>query len=182
MKVNDKVTVISEDSPLFQKKGKVTEIYDDGTVDVRIELDKDDKMEYFTQNFLNSELGVISNDNINEGGLNMQPKKDIVKNKIEVVGDINNKGDLIKDYVTFEDIDGNKIPTWFFIDKIAAAEGLNASDLIAYASSHGYNLYVVEAEPNFSRVVVADKKLNSEEIFNDYASYLQGNAKVIKMQ
>lgn len=170
MEINDKVKVTGEGVPFLGKEGIVTGIYEDGTVDVRISLTIDETVKHVVQNYLSTELEVIATDE----GMNMEELKQNLNEAKEEI-------DIIEDYVFFEDIDGKKIPTWFFIDKIATAEGMGVDKVFDEATKHKYNLFMIEAEPNFSKVVVAAKGLNEDDIFADYADYLQGNARVTKM-
>lgn len=90
--------------------------------------------------------------------------------------------DFIKDYVSYKDINGKNVPSWYFLDKIAVAEGVDESCVCQTAQKFGYKLFMIEAKPTFCKVVVAAKGIKNTDIYNDYADYLQGNACVYEVK
>ena len=89
--------------------------------------------------------------------------------------------DFIYDYVYFTDEEDKEIPCWCFASKIAAAEGnLNIEYVIDAAIKHKYKVFYIDA-PGFFKQVIAAKDLTVQDIEEDYADYLQGNAKVIEV-
>lgn len=87
--------------------------------------------------------------------------------------------DYIKDYVYTETLD-TIIPSWFFIDKIAAAENIKADKVLKDAQSLGYTIYRISAS-NFEKLAVAADKCSREMLIDDYADYLHGNMEVVKI-
>lgn len=84
--------------------------------------------------------------------------------------------DYIRDYVYTETLD-DILPSWFFVDKIAAAENLKSDNIVKDAKLLGYKIYKISA-PHFDKLVVAASKCLSETILDDYGDYLQGNVEV----
>lgn len=88
----------------------------------------------------------------------------------------NTKDDYIKDYVYTETLD-DILPSWFFIDKIAAAENIKSDTIVTDAKLLGYKIYKISA-PHFDKLAVAASKCSKDIILDDYADYLQGNVEV----
>lgn len=84
--------------------------------------------------------------------------------------------DYIKDYVYTETLD-DILPSWFFVDKIAAAENLKTDTVIRDAKILGYKIYRVSA-PHFDKLAIAASKCLPETLLDDYGDYLQGNVEV----
>ena len=84
--------------------------------------------------------------------------------------------DYIKDYVYTETLD-DILPSWFFVDKIAAAENLKAENVVKDAKLLGYKIYKISA-PHFDKLALAASKCLPETILDDYGDYLQGNVEV----
>lgn len=118
---------------------------------------------------INECLGVY---NFNDNTLTLNEALDSNFEEIE-----NEKEDFIADYVCYEDPDGEKTASWYFVDKIALAEGKSSEEVQEAAKEYGYKLYAIEA-PAFYKVVVADKGCDAVQIAEDYADYLQGSASV----
>lgn len=89
--------------------------------------------------------------------------------------------DFIKDYVTYKDAEGKEVSSWYFAGKIAAAEGIDESCVFEAAQKLGYKLYCVKGGSNFEKLVVAAKGIKADDIYNDYADYIQGKACVIEV-
>ena len=91
--------------------------------------------------------------------------------------------DFIHDYVFDVNIRDEKevVPSWEFVGKIATAECVDDSVVFAKAEEKGYKLFCIEA-PGFSKMVVAAKGITKEDIYGDYADYLEGNARVIEVK
>lgn len=90
--------------------------------------------------------------------------------------------DFIKDYVNYKDIDGKNVPSWYFVNKIAVAEGIEESCVCEVANKLGYKLFMIEAKPTFCKLVVAAKGIKNTDIYDDYVDYLQGNACVYEVK
>ena len=91
--------------------------------------------------------------------------------------------DLFEKYVYVEDIDGNKIPSWIILDRIALAENINKDELmqILFEIKSNCKLYRLEA-PNLSRVIVAAKEVKPEDIQEDFADYLLGKSVITEIE
>lgn len=87
--------------------------------------------------------------------------------------------DYIKDYVYSDTLD-DQIPSWFFVDKIAAAENIKQAAIIKDAKLLGYKLYKISA-PYFEKIIVAANKCLKSTIIDDYADYLQGDMEVLEI-
>lgn len=72
-------------------------------------------------------------------------------------------------------------PSWEFSAKIATAEGLDEYDVITYAKEHNYKIFQIQAL-NYYKLAIADKKITAEDIMDDFACYLEGNAKVTELK
>lgn len=103
------------------------------------------------------------NDNLNESLIKEEKKEE--------------KFDCIYPYVYIEDIDGEEVPSWNFAAKIATAEDVEKEIILDCAKDHKYKIFVIQA-PNFQKEIVAAKEITLEDIMNDYAEFLQGNAVV----
>lgn len=99
----------------------------------------------------------------------------------EYVEDEKEDKDFIKGYVTYEDLEGKEHPSWYFVNKIATAEGIDEGCVCQLAKDLGYKLFAVEA-PGFGKVAVAAKGVKAEDVYNDYADYLQGRACVYEVK
>ena len=108
---------------------------------------------------------------LNEGYLDAEA--DTFNTEVEVSKD-KSEEDFIKDYVTFEDIDGKKHPSWYFINKIATAENVEFDVVYTCAHKFKYKIFHICAGPTFSQAVVADKEITKQDIYDEYADYLQG--------
>lgn len=84
--------------------------------------------------------------------------------------------DYVKDYVYTATLDDD-IPSWFFADKIAAAENIKTEKVLKDAKTLGYNIYEITAD-HFSKKVIAAKKCLKDVVLDDYGDYLQGNVEV----
>lgn len=91
----------------------------------------------------------------------------------------NNEKDFIYDYVTLEDIDDNVVPSWMFVDKLAAAENISAEKVIENAKKLGYNLFMI-SQNQFKKIIVAAPKCKVETIKEEYVDYLLGSATITK--
>lgn len=92
------------------------------------------------------------------------------------------KDDFLHDYLYDENIDdlNDKVPSWEFVQTIATSEGLDDEIVIQEAIDKGYKMFVVRAD-NLERLVVAAKGIEAEDIYADYADYLQGNPTVTEL-
>lgn len=95
----------------------------------------------------------------------------------------NTEEDFIHDYVYDVNIDDEKdeLPSWEFIGKIASAENLEDNIVWDKAVKLKYNIFEIAA-PNFDKFVVAAKGVTKEDIYNDFADYLEGSATVTEVK
>ena len=89
--------------------------------------------------------------------------------------------DYIRDYVYLTDVDDNEIPSWYFVNKIATEERIPEETVVEDAKKLKYKVYRVEA-PEYCRLVVLAPKCKVEEVYEDYADFLQGNAKITELE
>lgn len=89
--------------------------------------------------------------------------------------------ETIKKYVYVEDMDDKLVPTWMFLDKIAVAEDVELMVIYELAREAGCKIYCVEAS-KFCKEVVAAKEVKAEDIYDSYACYLQGQARVFEVK
>lgn len=85
--------------------------------------------------------------------------------------------DYIRDYVYADSIDDENLPSWFFVNKIAAAENVTEDDVLKVAKYFKYKIYAIIAN-HFYKKVVAAPACTEEMIYNDYADYLNGTVVV----
>ena len=88
--------------------------------------------------------------------------------------------DYIKDYVYLVDVDDNEIPSWYFVNKIATEERLPEETVVEDARKLNYKLFRIEA-PEYCRLIVLAPKCKVEEVYDEYADFLQGNAKITEL-
>ena len=101
----------------------------------------------------------------------------------EVIPDLDiTKEDFIHDYLYDENIDdlNDVIPSWEFVQIIATAENVDDETVIQEAIDRGYKMFVIRSD-NFERLAVAAKGIEAEDIYEDYADYLQGNPTVTEL-
>lgn len=89
--------------------------------------------------------------------------------------------DFIHPYVYLKDFDDEEIPSWNFVLKIAAAENVEEGVILKCAEDNKYKLFAVEA-PEFFKMIVAAKEVKLEDIQEQYADFLQGNAIIYEMK
>lgn len=152
----------------------------------------DNDVSYFTQEINeNYDLNVRKNGKI-FGRYNF--KTHILKlveekeNKINEDVDNDNKKsdyDWLQDYVMSNDNldDKNIVPGWQLASRIATAENICVTEVIDYALEHekNYNVFLVKAEPTFSKYIIASKDFKEEDLLNDFCSYLQGTVTIEKI-
>lgn len=88
--------------------------------------------------------------------------------------------DFIEEYVYDYDIhsQNGKFPSWEFIGKIAAAENVSEKSVLDFIlECKKYKVFCISAY-NYERLVVAAKGVTKEDIYNDYADFLEGNVVV----
>ena len=88
--------------------------------------------------------------------------------------------DFIHNYVYLEDINDNEVDSWFFVDKIAAAENITSKKVIEVAKKLKYKLFSI-SQNQFKKIIVASPKCAIETIYNEYADYLLGDAEVVEL-
>lgn len=85
--------------------------------------------------------------------------------------------DFIHDYVYFVDIDDKEIPSWYFVSKIATAEGIDDNAVINKALELKYKIYNIEG-PNFGKLIILAPKTDLQEVYADYIDYIPGKVVV----
>lgn len=113
----------------------------------------------------------ILDDHLDES-LNESLEKDLA-----ILSNNEDSKDIINKYVYSEDIDGEKIPSYVVLNKIASAEGLTTDDLLQliYNLKAKYKLFRIDA-PNYNRIFVCAPEIKIEDIKEDFADYLLGNS------
>ena len=89
--------------------------------------------------------------------------------------------DIIHQYVYLQDLDDKEIPAWNFSTRIATAENVEEGFVLKCAEDHNYKVFAVEA-PSFFRTIIAAKEVKLEDIQEEYADFLQGNAVIYEMK
>lgn len=89
--------------------------------------------------------------------------------------------DIIHQYVYLQDLDDKEIPAWNFASRIATAENVEEGFVLKCAEDHKYKIFSVEA-PSFFRTIIAAKEIKLEDIQEEYADFLQGNAVIYEMK
>lgn len=89
--------------------------------------------------------------------------------------------DFIHDYVYLEDIDNHIIHSWFFVDKLAAAEDIADTDVINTAKDFGYKLFIIK-QNHYQKILVAAPKCNIDIIYEDYGNYLLGPVEIRELE
>ena len=89
--------------------------------------------------------------------------------------------DIIHPYVYLQDLDDKEIPAWNFASRIATAENVEEGFVLKCAEDNGYKIFSVEA-PSFFRTIIAAKEVKLEDIQEEYADFLQGNAVIYEMK
>lgn len=175
MNKNDKVEIINTGDIWEHKTGKVVAEGDelitvDGEdlteVTVKVNFEGDDREEkYVMQIFPRKNLKLQQeNENLNE---------DLsIKNEDE---------DIIKPYVVFEDIDGNEVPSWIFVSRIAAAENVDEDAVLELAKKGNYKIFCLSCGLD-DKDIIADKSITKEDIWNDYGDYVLGPATLYEVE
>lgn len=133
---------------------------------------------YYTQDIADDNTVVIRNLTEEIGIYNFETeelilnREDLIESKTETEND-----DFIHDYVFDVDSEGELYPSWEFIGKIAVAENVDEREIFEIAEKYGYKVFIVEGV-NFYRVIVAAKKITEQNIYDDYADFLQGNIRI----
>ena len=89
--------------------------------------------------------------------------------------------DIIHPYVYLQDLDDKEIPAWNFASRIATAENVEEGFILKCAEDHKYKIFSVEA-PSFFRTIIAAKEIKLEDIQEEYADFLQGNAVIYEIK
>lgn len=77
--------------------------------------------------------------------------------------DVDEKEDIIKDYVILTDLDDNEIPSWMFAAKIAAAEGISDDAILEIAKKLKYRVFCLSCGIQ-DRMIIAAKSITKEDI------------------
>lgn len=95
------------------------------------------------------------------------------------------ESDWLEDYIYDLDIDdeGNEfeVATWTFVPLIANAEGITNEAVLEEAGKRKYKIFLIQA-PGFERFAVGADEIKVDDIYEDYANYLEGNAKVTEIK
>lgn len=95
--------------------------------------------------------------------------------------DVEKDDDIIKPYVTMEDIDGKEYPSWMFAAKIAAAEGISEDAVIEIAERLKYKIFCLSVGIN-DRQIIAAKGVKKDDIWSDYGDYVLGPATLYEVK
>ena len=199
----NKVKIVNTDTVWDDKLGTVIEeaneeIYSENGDDltevlVKVAFKSKDEVKSIIQRFNRGNLELVPEENLNEEK-NMENKKfntntiweelnntdeETTENNSDIVNEsyIDIKDDFIEPYVTAEDCEGKKCGTWTFINRIMAAEDCDEVAVTQCAAKHGYKLYWIEAG-EYNKTVIAAKNIKKEDIAEDFANYLLGNARI----
>lgn len=181
---DDKVKVIAEDNYFVGYTGTVVKEEesdfetDNGKeiteVTVKLDVDLEDENKDVLETFYSDELKLVAkNESLNEENNNLN--ESLLKEAKE------NIEDLIHRYVYLEDLDGKEIPAWNFASRIATAENLEEGHIEELAKELGYKLILVEA-PNIWKVIIAAKEVKLDDIKEEYADFLLGNAVIRELK
>ena len=90
--------------------------------------------------------------------------------------------DYIYDYVHFVDLDDNEIPSWYFVNKIAAAENIDEDKVISDAIKlKKYQIYSIKSNNNFSKLIILAPKCKLEDVYADYINYIPGTVSITEV-
>ena len=104
------------------------------------------------------QLFAISGENVTLDDLNLKILSEAFDNSKEVIDD------YLHDYVA--DVDS----AWFFIDKIADAEGKSRKEILNDAKKLGYKIYSLTSGKH-NKLIVAASEYSADEILNDCIDY-----------
>lgn len=163
--INDKVTIVDTNDIWENKEGKILGDFEnieitDETEDYLVKIYFDDKTVIQPINKKNLRLIGVT-ENINES-------KET------------NKKDFIRSYVYLTDLDDNEIASWFFVDKLAAAEDITSEAVVEIAKKLKYKLFMIK-QNQYKKIIVAAPKCKIETIYDEYANHLLGFADVIEL-
>ena len=94
---------------------------------------------------------------------------------------VESQDDYIRDYVYLTDVDDNEIPSWYFAGKIASIERIPEETVIEDARRFKYRIFRIEA-PEYCKLVILAPKCRVEDIYENYANFLQGDAKITELK
>ncbi len=170
MEEGNKVIIKNTDTIWDGKKGTVLS-EEDGQVEVRINFETEDGTKQVIEIFDEENLEMEREDE----SLNEQ------KEELEEALNYEKTDDIIHQYVYLQDLDDKEIPAWNFASRIATAENVEEGFILKCAEDHKYKTFAVEA-PSFFRTIIAAKEIKLEDIQEEYADFLQGNAVIYEIK
>lgn len=170
MEKGNKVEIINTGDIWEGKHGTVI-AEEDGQVEVRVNFE--------TQNGTEQVIEIFNKENLKmerqDESLNEQ------KEELDESLNYEKPEDIIHQYVYLQDLDDEEIPAWNFASRIATAENIEEGFVLKCAEDNGYKIFSVEA-PSFFRTIIAAKEVKLEDIQEEYADFLQGNAVIYEMK
>lgn len=170
----NKVVIVNTDDIWEGKHGTVI-AEEDGQVEVRVNFETEDGTEQVIEIFNEENLKMERQDE----SLNEQ-KEELIES-VNLTESKEKKEDIIHKYVYLENLDDEEIPAWNFASRIATAEDCDEGYICMAADELGYKLFAIEA-PYFSKTVIAAKEVKLEDIKEEYADFLQGNAVIYEIK
>lgn len=168
-KKNDMVVIINTDNIWEDKKGIILSDADKKDI-------TDETEDYLVKVFFGDDKTIIQP--FNEKNLKLDEDDDELVEYLIESKQKEKDNDFIHDYVYLEDLDDNVIHSWFFVDRLAAAENITAEEVILAAKALGYKLFEVRYN-TFKKVIVAAPKCKAESIQEEYADYLLGGVATV---
>lgn len=170
MEKGNKVKIINTDSIWDGRHGTVLS-EEDGQILVRINFETDEGTQSVIELFNEENLKMEREDE----SLNEQ------KEELEESLNYEKPEDIIHPYVYLKDLDDEEIPAWNFSARIATAENVEEGFVLKCAEDNKYKIFAVEA-PGFFKTIIAAKEVKLEDVQEEYAEFLQGNAVIYEMK
>lgn len=164
---NDKVIIVGIGDVWENKKGIILADYFGDEI-------TDETDEYLVKVFFNDERTITQT--FSQDNLELDTTTESLNESKQT-----DEKDFIHDYVILSDIDDKEIPSWFFVDKLAAAENITTEKVIETAQKLGYKLFIV-AQERFKKIVVAASKCTVDTIYDEYVNYLLGSAVITELK
>jgi len=166
---NDKVIVVNTGDVWENKKGIILGDFDKKEITEETE-------DFLVKIYFNDDKTVMQTFNKN----NLELDANIVVESLNESKKID-KDDFIHNYVYLKDLDDNIIPSWFFVDKIAAAENIESVEVINAAIKFGYKLFQI-VQNHFKRAIVAEPNCKIKTLSDECAEYILGSAVVTELK
>lgn len=167
-KKNDRVILSNTDNIWDNKEGIILADFDNGEI-------SEETIYYVVKILFDDNKPVIQI--VNKDNLELATTNEMLHEEKEPAKEID---DYIKNYVYVEDLDGEKIDSWFFVDKIASVENIPIEEIIYNAKILGYNIYSILAN-TFEKIVIAAPRCATKTVYDEYGSQLLGKAEVIDL-